>query len=355
MNVVFFNETGLVKIDWSSWCPSYTQVSSIHFNKISQTTYTFDTWYTVNRQRQQSHPVHLQRRALTTILQRRLNLRWGPVERGQSLPLQRSEKRLLDKKRVWMCWMRWRETRLQEVRKVVVVVVMAVVWTPSRMHLLSGPLQRLAPSTHLINFHSINRGLPMGLLTRHRFEASGFDKDLVDMVKRDILQTNPNVKWDSIAGACIFLRECSVKWSVTNTRCGLIGLRDAKALLEEAIVLPLWMPDFFKGKHCLGIHLLQERDLFFSSRIQASEDLGRVSWWQGLQGQERPFSPRPLQRYAFLYWNRRMNDNHGSCYGMIGMWNYIFQCDCLNTHLKVARRLGKDCSRIVFPCICVYA
>jgi katanin p60 ATPase-containing subunit A1 len=27
----------------------------------------------------------------------------------------------------------------------------------------------------------------------------------------------------------------------------LKGLRDAKALLEEAIVLPLWMPDFFKG------------------------------------------------------------------------------------------------------------
>lgn len=47
---------------------------------------------------------------------------------------------------------------------------------------------------------------------------------MVEMVKRDILQTNPNVKWDSIA-----------------------GLREAKGLLEEAVVLPLWMPDFFKG------------------------------------------------------------------------------------------------------------
>ncbi|KAI8849139.1 katanin p60 ATPase-containing subunit A-like 1 [Chytridium lagenaria] len=44
------------------------------------------------------------------------------------------------------------------------------------------------------------------------------------MVKRDILNTSPNVKWSDIA-----------------------GLREAKALLEEAIVLPLWMPDYFQG------------------------------------------------------------------------------------------------------------
>lgn len=56
------------------------------------------------------------------------------------------------------------------------------------------------------------------------FQGQGFDKDLVEMIKRDILQTSPNIKWDDIA-----------------------GLRDAKALLEEAIVLPLWMPDFFQG------------------------------------------------------------------------------------------------------------
>ncbi|KAJ3086519.1 Katanin p60 ATPase-containing subunit A1, partial [Quaeritorhiza haematococci] len=55
------------------------------------------------------------------------------------------------------------------------------------------------------------------------FDGTGFDKDLVEMVKRDILQTSPNVKWSDIA-----------------------GLREAKALLEEAIVLPLWMPDFFQ-------------------------------------------------------------------------------------------------------------
>jgi katanin p60 ATPase-containing subunit A1 len=44
------------------------------------------------------------------------------------------------------------------------------------------------------------------------------------MVKRDILVQSPNIKWKDIA-----------------------GLREAKNLLEEAIVLPLWMPDYFQG------------------------------------------------------------------------------------------------------------
>lgn len=59
---------------------------------------------------------------------------------------------------------------------------------------------------------------------RPEFDGTGYDKDLVEMVKRDILQTKPNIKWADIA-----------------------GLREAKALLEEAIVLPLWMPDYFQG------------------------------------------------------------------------------------------------------------
>ncbi|TPX57668.1 hypothetical protein PhCBS80983_g03682 [Powellomyces hirtus] len=59
---------------------------------------------------------------------------------------------------------------------------------------------------------------------RPEFDPSGYDKDLVEIVKRDILQLAPNIKWTDIA-----------------------GLREAKGLLEEAIVLPLWMPDFFQG------------------------------------------------------------------------------------------------------------
>ncbi|XP_026332213.1 katanin p60 ATPase-containing subunit A-like 1 [Hyposmocoma kahamanoa] len=58
-----------------------------------------------------------------------------------------------------------------------------------------------------------------------RFEPSAaVDSDLVDMLERDIVQKNPNIRWDDIA-----------------------DLVQAKRLLEEAVVLPLWMPDYFKG------------------------------------------------------------------------------------------------------------
>ncbi|XP_063974165.1 katanin p60 ATPase-containing subunit A-like 1 [Diachasmimorpha longicaudata] len=57
-----------------------------------------------------------------------------------------------------------------------------------------------------------------------KFEAAGGDRDLVDILERDIVQKNPNIRWDDIA-----------------------DLSEAKRLLEEAVVLPMWMPDFFKG------------------------------------------------------------------------------------------------------------
>lgn len=57
-----------------------------------------------------------------------------------------------------------------------------------------------------------------------RFDGTGYDHDLVDMLERDILQKNPGVRWEDIA-----------------------DLQEAKRLLEEAVVLPIWMPDFFKG------------------------------------------------------------------------------------------------------------
>ncbi|XP_063233836.1 katanin p60 ATPase-containing subunit A-like 1 [Bacillus rossius redtenbacheri] len=57
-----------------------------------------------------------------------------------------------------------------------------------------------------------------------KFEGSGYDRDLIEMLERDIVQKNPNIHWDDIA-----------------------DLREAKRLLEEAVVLPMWMPDFFKG------------------------------------------------------------------------------------------------------------
>lgn len=57
-----------------------------------------------------------------------------------------------------------------------------------------------------------------------KFDGTGYDNDLVEMLERDIVQKDPNIHWDDIA-----------------------DLHEAKRLLEEAVVLPMWMPDFFKG------------------------------------------------------------------------------------------------------------
>ena len=57
-----------------------------------------------------------------------------------------------------------------------------------------------------------------------KFDPNGYPTDLVESLERDMLLRDPNVKWTDIA-----------------------GLKEAKGLLEEAIVLPLWMPDYFKG------------------------------------------------------------------------------------------------------------
>ncbi|CAL8234408.1 unnamed protein product [Arctogadus glacialis] len=57
-----------------------------------------------------------------------------------------------------------------------------------------------------------------------RFDGSGHDKDLVEALERDIISQNPNIKWEDIA-----------------------DLGDAKRLLKEAVVLPMWMPQFFRG------------------------------------------------------------------------------------------------------------
>ena len=50
------------------------------------------------------------------------------------------------------------------------------------------------------------------------------DLELIEGIERDIVEGKVNVAWSSIA-----------------------GLAEAKQLLEEAVVLPLWMPEYFKG------------------------------------------------------------------------------------------------------------
>ncbi|CAF3200569.1 unnamed protein product [Rotaria socialis] len=57
-----------------------------------------------------------------------------------------------------------------------------------------------------------------------KYQPVGAEKDLVEGLERDIVQKDPNVRWADVAG-------CTA----------------AKKLLQEAVVLPRFMPDFFKG------------------------------------------------------------------------------------------------------------
>lgn len=56
------------------------------------------------------------------------------------------------------------------------------------------------------------------------FNTIGYEMGLVDTIEKDILQKYPKIQWSDIA-----------------------GLADAKGILQEAVVLPIIMPDFFKG------------------------------------------------------------------------------------------------------------
>eukprot|EP01042_Synura_sphagnicola_P001576 gene1576-1830_t len=55
-------------------------------------------------------------------------------------------------------------------------------------------------------------------------EEGWADLELIEAIERDIVESKVSVSWDSIA-----------------------GLGEAKHLLQEAVVLPLWMPEYFKG------------------------------------------------------------------------------------------------------------
>ncbi|KAF5466673.1 hypothetical protein F2P56_016579 [Juglans regia] len=57
-----------------------------------------------------------------------------------------------------------------------------------------------------------------------RAQYEGPDPELAEMLERDVLENSPGVRWDDVA-----------------------GLSEAKRLLEEAVVLPLWMPEYFQG------------------------------------------------------------------------------------------------------------
>lgn len=73
---------------------------------------------------------------------------------------------------------------------------------------------------------SKGKGADPGSFLEHLYGSSGVgpDADLIQMIERDCVDRCPSVKWESIA-----------------------GLEQAKALLEEAVILPQVMPDYFQG------------------------------------------------------------------------------------------------------------
>ena len=62
------------------------------------------------------------------------------------------------------------------------------------------------------------------LLKRYPPDGRGPDTDLIEMIEREVVNTNPNVSFEDIA-----------------------GLQTAKKALQEAVLLPLLLPNFFKG------------------------------------------------------------------------------------------------------------
>jgi katanin p60 ATPase-containing subunit A1 len=55
-------------------------------------------------------------------------------------------------------------------------------------------------------------------------DGTGPDADLIEMLEKEVVDTNPYVKFEDIA-----------------------ELDQAKGILREAVLLPIWMPDYFKG------------------------------------------------------------------------------------------------------------
>ena len=70
----------------------------------------------------------------------------------------------------------------------------------------------------------------------------GGEKDLVEGLERDIIQKDPNVRW-SVGEDLSDRIECSA----VVFREDVAGCTGAKKLLQEAVVLPRYIPDFFKG------------------------------------------------------------------------------------------------------------
>lgn len=78
-----------------------------------------------------------------------------------------------------------------------------------------------------IEENSTTNNSPKGPRPRDKakiFNSIGYEPHLIESLEKDILQRNPSIQWNDVA-----------------------GLNEAKAILQEAVVLPVIMPEFFKG------------------------------------------------------------------------------------------------------------
>lgn len=78
-----------------------------------------------------------------------------------------------------------------------------------------------------IEENSTTNNSPKGTRVREKvkiFNPTGYEAHLVESLEKDILQRDPSIQWNDVA-----------------------GLNEAKAILQEAVVLPVIMPEFFKG------------------------------------------------------------------------------------------------------------
>jgi katanin p60 ATPase-containing subunit A1 len=70
-----------------------------------------------------------------------------------------------------------------------------------------------------------------------RFDGTGYDRELVDAIERDILNRQPKIGW---------FVSVNKQLNCISFRDDIAGLDHAKELLKEAAVLPTLMPSFFK-------------------------------------------------------------------------------------------------------------
>ncbi|MCO5591039.1 hypothetical protein L7F22_045015 [Adiantum nelumboides] len=97
-----------------------------------------------------------------------------------------------------------------------------------------------------------------GKSRKGRYE--GPDQELAEMLERDVLETSPGVRWDDIA-----------------------GLSEAKRLLEEAVVLPLWIPEYFQVYSCATPFIACTMPTLDMSSLGMPPLTGFQYWWFTVQ------------------------------------------------------------------------